>query len=192
MDCCFCLLDYLFICSFALSFDCLLICFFSRVFVCFLVCLSACLSLYYFVYLPLCLFFLNTNTDTFQDSPRDGESWGDSDSLGDEDQSYWESLWLRRCILFHSLKMGLLDQCRHHHGNTLLHWWVRTTLDSHFGSVLASYFTLLRWVFWINAVINMATLFFIDVIRDSLIHSLCPFVHVHTCPYMYTYFTYKI
>lgn len=48
--------------------------------------------------------------------------------------------------------------------NWFIPWELRIKeIESHFGSVVASYFTFLRWLFWVNMVIAIVLLVFIVV-----------------------------
>lgn len=49
-------------------------------------------------------------------------------------------------------------------GNWLVPWERRIKeIESHFGSVVASYFTFLRWLFWVNIVIATVLTVFVVV-----------------------------
>lgn len=43
-------------------------------------------------------------------------------------------------------------------------------IESHFGSVVASYFIFLRWLFWVNIVIAVAIISFVTIPEVSTIH----------------------
>lgn len=48
--------------------------------------------------------------------------------------------------------------------NWMIPWELRIKeIESHFGSVVASYFTFLRWLFWVNFVISVVLIVFVVV-----------------------------
>lgn len=51
-------------------------------------------------------------------------------------------------------------------------------IESHFGSVVASYFTFLRWLLWVNIVIAVVIALFVVVPEVRQTHELL------TCPWM--------
>jgi hypothetical protein len=48
--------------------------------------------------------------------------------------------------------------------NWLVPWELKIKeIESHFGSVVASYFTFLRWLFWVNIVLGVVLISFVAV-----------------------------
>jgi hypothetical protein len=57
------------------------------------------------------------------------------------------------------IKRGLLNTA-----SNMVPWELRIKqIESHFGSVVASYFTFLRWMFWVNIVISAILVCFVIV-----------------------------
>lgn len=58
--------------------------------------------------------------------------------------------------------------------NLLIPWELRIKeIESHFGTVVASYFTFLRWLFWVNLVTSIILTAFVivpEVSGDSIVH----------------------
>ncbi|XP_073957195.1 transmembrane channel-like protein isoform X2 [Choristoneura fumiferana] len=68
---------------------------------------------------------------------------------------------------FNILLTSKLHQLKREAANTsnlLIPWELRIKeIESHFGSVVASYFTFLRWLFWVNLVIGFILLIFVII-----------------------------
>ncbi|XP_053624485.1 transmembrane channel-like protein isoform X2 [Plodia interpunctella] len=74
-----------------------------------------------------------------------------------------KDIYARFSILLNS-KWQQLKREAANTSNLLIPWELRIKeIESHFGSVVASYFTFLRWLFWVNLVIGFILLVFVIV-----------------------------